>query len=292
MHPVECRELSKRYRERSALAGVTMHVPEGSITAVVGENGAGKTTLLRLVVGLMRPTSGTVSLWGMDPRVKPEVRERLGYVPERPALDRRFTGDDLARLSLRVRRRFSLAAYARAMDELEVDGSRKVDELSKGMQTRLALALALAQEPDLMVLDEPTEGLDPLVRRRVLAELIGLAAGFGATVLFTAHVLGEVERVADRVIVLVGGRCRLEAPLHELRASEHMVRLRFDAVPSPATLRALAGVRSVHVDGDVAHVHYSGPPELLLAMSGAREVLGAEAMDLESVYLSFVEGRA
>lgn len=208
---VETDQLTKTYRASTALDALTLQVRPG-ITGVVGANGAGKSTLIKVVLGLLKPTSGTVHVLGQDPgRAGPRVRALVGYMPEHECLPADVTAADfvlhMAVMSGLPRR----AGRERTADVLrhvglDEEGHRAMGGYSTGMKQRVKLAQALVHDPALVLLDEPTSGLDPRARDDMLELVARVHADFGISVLVTSHLLGELERTAERVIVLDGGR--------------------------------------------------------------------------------------
>jgi ABC-2 type transport system ATP-binding protein len=220
MAALEWHGVSKRFRDRAALAGVSFAVPEGACVGLLGPNGAGKTTALRLALGFCRPDAGTVRLRGQAPE-EPAARVGVGYLPERLALPGRTSVRSLLRLHAR------LAGLEAGRSEDEIDAvlaltglaARSRDAcggLSKGLAQRVGFALALLGSPELLILDEPTSGLDPLGVRDA-RDWIQAARERGCTLLVSSHVLSEIERTCDHVVILQGGRIaasgRLEAVL-------------------------------------------------------------------------------
>ena len=198
-----------------ALSDVSLSVPVGQVTAVLGANGAGKTTAIRCLLGLERPDAGTVRVLGQAPGA--DIRRQIGYVAEKPELYDWMSVEETGWFAAGFYPDGYLDAFTRWCRRLDVDAAAKVGALSKGMKAKVALSLALAHDPPLLVLDEPTSGLDPLVRREFLESMIGVAAE-GRTVLLCSHQVAEVERVADRAVVLIGGHVVAEESLEQLRA--------------------------------------------------------------------------
>lgn len=211
--------LVKRFGDVTALDGLDLQVPEGAVYVLVGPNGAGKTTLLRLLMNLVRRDAGEVGVSGVDPRDRPgEARARIGYVPEGHALGYRWM--TVGRLLDHCAKYYPSwdAAYARRLaDAYEVDPGRKCDALSKGQSRRVQLLLALAHRPPLLLLDEPTDGLDHVVRDETLALLSEHLADTPTTALLSTHRVYEVERLVDHVGVLSHGRLVGQLPRAELQ---------------------------------------------------------------------------
>jgi ABC-2 type transport system ATP-binding protein len=226
-------ELTKRYRRSWALRDCTLDLPPGSVTALVGPNGAGKTTLLRLAVGLLTPTSGSVEVFGESPTTN-SVRalSRIGFLAQDHPLYRHFTVADLLRFGRSSNVRFDQDLAVKRLTGLGVPLDRRAGALSGGQQSQVALALALAKRPDLLVLDEPLASLDPLARREFQQTLMGAVADGGLTVLFSSHAVHELELVCDHLVVLNHGRVAVAGEIEALRA-EHRVLVgpRVDADP-------------------------------------------------------------
>lgn len=233
--------LTKRYGARTALDGIDLRVPDGAVYVLVGANGAGKSTTLKLLLNLQRPDAGTVEVFGLDTALRgPEVRAQVGYVPEHPDPGHRWmTCERLLR---------HVESYYPAWDRgyadhlgraLGVQPHRRAGTLSKGESRRLQLVLALAHRPPLLLLDEPTDGLDPVARRRALALLAEHLADTPTTVLVSTHQLYEVESLADHVGVLREGRLVAQMPCEELQRTVRRYRLEVpEGWEAPPELRA------------------------------------------------------
>lgn len=213
-------DLTRRFGTTTALAGVTLSLPRGAVYGLVGANGAGKTTLIKHLLGLLRAESGSVRVFGLDPVADPVgVLSRIGYLSEENDLPGWMRVDELVRYT----RAFYPAwddAYAEDLRAtFALDPAAKVKNLSKGQKARAGLLIALAYRPELLVLDEPSSGLDPIVRRDILGAVIRTIAHEGRTVLFSSHLLDEVEQVADHVTMISHGKITLSAPLNAIKAS-------------------------------------------------------------------------
>ena len=212
------RDLSRHFGANAALSSVSLTIPCGGVHGLVGENGAGKTTLIRHILGLLRAEAGSVRVFGIDPIADPVgVLSRIGYLSEQNDLPGWMRVDEL----LRYTRAFYPAwddAYAEQLrDAFDLDPAARVRTLSKGQKARAGLIVALAYRPELLVLDEPSSGLDPIVRRDILEAIIRTIAEDGRTVLFSSHLLDEVERVADRVTMISRGQVALAGTISDLR---------------------------------------------------------------------------
>ncbi|WP_439381634.1 ABC transporter ATP-binding protein [Amycolatopsis lexingtonensis] len=208
---IETRALGKRYRRTWALRNCDLTVPAGRIVALVGPNGAGKTTLLHLAAGLLRPDSGEVRVFGHPPAA---ALAQIGFVAQDTPLYRDFTTTELITMGGKLNRRWDAAAARERLAGVPPD--RPAGKLSGGQRAQVALALALAKRPRLLLLDEPIASLDPLARREFLRTLMGAVAEDGTTVLLSSHLLTDLERTCDHLIVLQDARVRLAGPVDEL----------------------------------------------------------------------------
>jgi ABC-2 type transport system ATP-binding protein len=240
---VEARDLYRAYRRTVALDGVSLVIPKGKVFGLVGENGAGKTTFIRHVMGLLRTERGNIRVFGMDPVKEPEkVLARIGFLSEDRDMPRWMKVREL----MGYMRTFFPDWDDRYADELlqlfELDPRAKLGTLSRGQLAKAGLLAALAHKPDLLVLDEPSSGLDVMVRREILSAVIRTAADEGRTVLFSSHLLEEVERVADHVAMIASGKVVLDEPMEVMRDEFQRVLLAEappeDAAPLPGLLTA------------------------------------------------------
>lgn len=217
---VEIVELTRRYGAKTVLDNVSLSLAPGGVYGLVGANGAGKTTLIRHILGLLRPDSGRVRVFGLDPVADPVgVLARVGYLSEDNDLPGWMRVDELMRYARAFYPAWDDRYAAELRDTFALDPSARVGTLSKGQKARAGLLVALAYRPDLLVLDEPSSGLDPIVRRDILGAIMRTTAQQGRTVLFSSHLLDEVEEVADHVTMISSGRIVLSAPLDEVRRS-------------------------------------------------------------------------
>jgi ABC-2 type transport system ATP-binding protein len=217
-HAIAIETLYYRAGKTFAIRDLTLHVPSGSIYGFLGPNGSGKTTTIRLILGLLRPLRGCVTvLDGRMPEDHARVLERIGYVPEQPHLDPTMTVGELIRFQAAFYRRWDAARARQLAEEFQLDDPHLFGRLSKGQKAKLMILLALAQRGDLLVLDEPTDGLDPVVRRDILAALIAYVSESGATIFISSHLVHELERVCDWVAVMDDGRLVTEVPLEKLK---------------------------------------------------------------------------
>jgi ABC-2 type transport system ATP-binding protein len=237
---VDIKGVSRSFGKKIALDEVDLSVAKGSVVGLVGENGAGKTTLLKHVLGLFKPRNGTVRVFGKDPVEDPEsVLGEIGYLSEVRDLPDWMKIGELMSYTKAFFPSWddSFAEELRNMFELSLD--QKVKTLSRGQRARAGLIAAIAHRPQLLVLDEPSSGLDPVVRRDILSAIIRTVADEGRTVLFSSHLLDEVQRVSDHVAMLHLGKMLLSSPMDEVLTSHHRLTVRFEQpLDSPLKLDA------------------------------------------------------
>jgi ABC-type multidrug transport system ATPase subunit len=222
--------LSRRFGAKAALDDVSLYVPRGSVFGLVGENGAGKTTLIKHILGLFRAETGSVRVFDLDPVADPvQVLGGIGYLSEQPDLPGWMRVDELLRYTQAFYPGWD-AAYAEELrKQFGLDSRARLKTLSKGQQAKAGLLAAQAHRPRLLLLDEPSSGLDPMVRRDILEAVIRTVADEGRTVFFSSHLLEEIERVSDHVAMLHQGKLVLCGPLDEIKRQHRCVTLRFGA---------------------------------------------------------------
>ncbi|MFR9777385.1 ABC transporter ATP-binding protein [Micromonospora sp. MS34] len=220
---LEADRLGKRYGRRWALQDCSLRLPAGRIAGLVGPNGAGKSTLLHLAVGLLDPDAGEVRIFNRSPYDNPAVLPEIGFVAQDTPLYRDFTAAELVQLGGRMNRRWDAALARERLAQLGIPPKLPVGKLSGGQRAQVALALALAKRPRLLLLDEPVASLDPLARREFLQSLMGSVAESGTTVLLSSHLLADLERVCDHLIVLHASRVRLEGAVDDLVAAHRQL---------------------------------------------------------------------
>ncbi|MCA1782541.1 MAG: ABC transporter ATP-binding protein [Dermatophilaceae bacterium] len=287
-NPIVLRDLHKSYGRTEALRGVDLAVQRGEVYGFIGPNGAGKTTTMRILVDVLRPTSGTVRVLGSDPRGGgADLRARIGYLPGELAMDGRSDAGSWLDYQARIHRA-APDAWQPYAERLGLDPSRVIGKLSRGNKQKVGLARAFAHEPELLILDEPTSGLDPLVQQEFHA-MVGEATDRGQTVFLSSHVMSELEQVAERIGVIREGRIIAEAPLDELRGTlGTRFTVQFSSPVDLGALRRVSGVTDLHEHADVVVIEHQGSPDALLKSLAAHTVshLRAEAPDLEESVLA------
>ncbi len=286
---IAIRNVTRAFGNKRALDNVSLIVPRGIVYGLVGANGAGKTTLIRHVLGLLKAQSGSVRVFGLDPVKEPvTVLSRVGYLSEEGDLPGWMRVDEL----MRYMRAFYPTwdeAYAQDLRcQFDLDPAAKVKTLSKGQKARAGLLVALAYRPELLLLDEPSSGLDPIVRRDILGAIVRTIAEEGRTVLFSSHLLDEVERISDRVAMLKAGRILFTGDMDEIKQTHHRLTLRFgDERHEPPHLN---GVLSWHGRGCEWTAVANGRIEALTLAASAvgAEVVEQKALSLDEIFIAQV----
>ena len=280
---IEARGLGRRYGRREALADCTLDVPAGRVTGLVGPNGAGKTTLLRLAGGMLAPTSGTIEVCGGRPGSGPAQLAKVGYVAQDTPVYAGLSVAEHLRLGARLNPRWDAAVARARVERLGLDPAQKAGKRSGGQRAQLALTLGLAKRPELLLLDEPVASLDPLARRDFLAVLMEAVAEQELGVVLSSHLVADLERVCDHLVVLVGARVRLAGEVETL-LDQH-VRLtgpRRDPATLPADQQV---VQESTTDRQSTLVVRTDRPVLDPAWSVGR-------LDLEDLVLAYMSGAA
>ncbi|MGF7238157.1 MAG: ABC transporter ATP-binding protein [Frankia sp.] len=216
---LEASGLGKRYGRRWALSDCTLTIPAGRVVGLVGPNGAGKTTLLQLAVGLAKPTAGTVTVLGGRPAAGPAQLARVGFVAQDTPTYARLSIADHLRFGARLNPRWDADAARHRVEQLGLDPRQRAGKLSGGQRAQLALTMAIAKRPDLLILDEPVASLDPLARREFLEHLLEVAAGQRLSVVLSSHLVADLDRVCDYVVVLADSRVQVAGTVEMLLAS-------------------------------------------------------------------------
>jgi len=301
---VEVANLHRRYGDVHAVQGLDFQLRRGEVLGFLGPNGAGKTTTMQMICGVLAPSEGAVRIGGVDLLENPIAAKRqLGYLPEQPPLYREFTVDEYLRYcahlrGLRKRDATSAMEEAKARCGLEGNGGRLIDNLSKGYQQRVGIAQAILHRPAVVVLDEPTVGLDPIQIREIRELMTELGTDHG--VILSTHILPEVQAVCDRVQILHEGRLVLDEDLAQLSKNQRprSTRVKFRRPPSRKTLVALAGVTRIEVvDADTLRLHH-GDDESLAERVVAASVAGdwglyelvSESRSLEEIFVELTFG--
>jgi ABC-2 type transport system ATP-binding protein len=228
---IETRELRKSFKSNVALNGLDLNVPAGSIFGFLGRNGAGKTTTIKLLMGFLKPDAGDARIFGLsakDPSASVEIRRRLGFVTEEKELYPYMTVAQIIRFTRSFFPKWRDDLEQRYLKLFDLPPNRKIPELSKGMRSKLMLLLGVTRGAELLILDEPTDGLDPVAVEDMLRELVAISAAEGTTIFFSSHQLEEVEQIADSVCIIDRGTAIVTGSLDDLKAQYQRLRVVFD----------------------------------------------------------------
>ena len=245
MHAIELRGVGFDRRKGFEIRNLDLGVQHGSIYGFLGPNGSGKTTTIRLIMGMLRPTAGPIQVLGFDvPKDSARVALSTGYVPERPHIYPRLTVGRAIAFHATFYPTWDQPLADRLLRSFGLAEGQKVGRLSKGQMGQLVLLLALSQRPNLLVLDEPTDGLDPVIRRMVLSAVLDYVADSGCTVFISSHLVHELERICDWVGVLDGGRMVAELPMQAFRSGIKVLRIKDPPASGADTPFSLLGTRA------------------------------------------------
>jgi ABC-2 type transport system ATP-binding protein len=289
---IETADVRKSYGSVQALAGLDLRVPRGAICGLLGRNGAGKTTTIKVLLGMARPTSGTARVFGLaadDRRASVEIRGRTAFVSEDKDLYGGMTVDELIRFAAPFYPKWRADLAAGYLAQLELRADARVNDLSRGMRTKLALLIALSTGAELLILDEPTSGLDPAAIEQVLQVLVKQAGRDGTTVLFSTHQLVEVDQIADHVAIVDRGRVVLGGQLDDVRAAHRRVQLVFDGAAPNAAFKT-SGIVSVRREGRVLSVLSRSGEEGVIAEARALKPTSVDVLPvtLKEIFLETV----
>jgi ABC-2 type transport system ATP-binding protein len=276
---VETRDLTKRFGNNYALSGLTMTVPPGHIVGFLGRNGSGKTTTIKILLDVIRRASGEATVLG-EPTGSVAIRRRIGFLGEDKRLYSYMTVREIIAFTRPFFPTWRIETETRLLADFELPLSRKVNTLSKGMRTKLGLLLNLCRHSELLILDEPSEGLDPVMAEQMLQNLVRQAAD-GTTIFFSSHQVAEIEQIADHIIAIEKGRVILEGSLDHLRQNFRRVNLVFDDPPPPEAFRR-DGVDRVIVQARTISILASRNVDEIAALG---PLLAAKSVDVQCVGL-------
>lgn len=288
--PLIFERVVRRFGRKTALGGVDLEVRPGSIVGLIGRNGAGKTTSLRLAHGLLHPDAGRISVLGLDPVSDGlAVRSRVSLLSEEASLYPWMRVGEITALASSLHPRWDGGLASSLSRKLELDPEARIKDLSRGTRAKVALVLSAACRPDLLLLDDPTAGLDPLVRREILEGILSTVSEDGGAVLYASHLVQDIERVADHIAVLDHGRMVLAGPLERIKAEMHRARAVFEG-EAPAGVEP-AGKIDITSDGRLLTVVAKAAAnelELYLRDLGALEV-EVEPLPLEEILVALLK---
>lgn len=289
---LETRGLTKYYEKDLALDHLDLKIPKGCICGFLGRNGAGKTTAIKLMLGLLNPTAGSASLLGCDcTELTPSIRQRIGYVTEGHRLIRWMTIDQLEKLQRAFYpRQWDRILFADIIEYFGLSKKKKIKHLSNGQRAQVSLALTLAPNPEFLIMDDPTLGLDPAIRRQFLEGMIKLIMTENRTILFSSHILADVERVANRIIVLDKGVLRANCSLEEFRQQVKKIKVSFnEKAPTKVEIDGLLHCRSLNNELELTLVGTEDEKiEKWIKYSGAEKFQHIK-MNLEDQFIEYTE---
>ncbi len=290
-HVIETRKLTKYYGSKCVVDSLDLQIPRGSVYGFLGRNGAGKSTVIRMLLGMVHPTRGSAAVLGEDSAdLSPEARRRIAYLAEGHPIYRWMTVRDAVMFTRAFYPQWNQTLLDQILDHFELSPRQKIRRLSNGQRAQVSLALAVAFDPELLILDDPTIGLDTVVRRDFLESLIQIIQRQGRTILFSSHILSDVERVADRIGILVDGVLRVDCPTEHFKQAVRKVVLEFAAEP-PAfpPCKGLVSSRAVGTDLELVVVDYSQEHQQLAESLQPRSIELVE-LNLEEAFIEYTRG--
>jgi ABC-2 type transport system ATP-binding protein len=290
--------LTKYYGAQCAVDSLNLRVAQGTVYGLLGRNGAGKSTAIKMLLGMAHPNYGRAELFGEDAaRLRPETRARIAYLAEGHPLYRWMTIDQAVRYTRAFyeRYRWNQPLVEQILDHFELSPKRKIRRMSNGQQAQVALALAVASDPELLILDDPTLGLDTVVRRDFLESLIQIIQRRGRTILFSSHILGDVERVADRIGILVDGVLRVDCPTDHFKDSirKVLLELKSDSNGEPPEIANCPGVVSRRRVGTKLELVVAGFGDRHRTLFSSFDARAVEVIDfnLEDAFIEYTRGQ-
>ena len=284
--------LTKYYDGHCALDSLNLRVAQGTVYGLLGRNGAGKTTAIKMLLGMAHPSRGRAELLGEDAsQLRPETRAHIAYLAEGHPLYRWMTIGQAVQFTRAFHERWDQRLLEQILDHFELSTKRRIRRLSRGQQAQVALALAVATDPELLILDDPTLGLDTVVRRDFLESLIQIIQRRGRTILFSSHILGDVERVADRIGIIVDGVLRVDCPTDHFKQSVRKVVLEFAGEPpEPPPCPRLVNGRRVGHNLELVVVDFNSEHQSLFESLKPRRMEVLE-FNLEDAFIEYTRGQ-
>ena len=283
---VEVRELSRRFGHQMALDHISLDVRQGYVYGLVGANGAGKTTLMRHLLGLLKAEQGTVRVFGLNPVTHPvSVLQRIGYLSEEREMPEWMRIDELMRYTAAFHSHWDNLYACELLSTFRLPGSKKIRELSKGMRAQVGLVAAVAHRPDLLLLDEPSTGLDAVVRKDILNAIVRTVADDGRTAIFSSHLLDEVELMSDYVFMFDGGQLIVQGSLDDVKAEHQQATVRFSTPYETLQFKGLLSAQPCMGSWNVVcHGKYEQVLQQLSAMGG--EVTQCRSASLQEIFVA------
>ena len=289
---IETQNLTRYFGPKCAVNALSVAVPRGCVFGFLGRNGSGKTTTIRMLLGLLEPTRGSVKVLGFDSRdLSPDVRARIGYLAEGHPVYGWMRVGECGKFQARFYENWNDDLFHSVLDYFHLDPKARAKDLSRGERAGLSLALTLAPEPELLILDDPAMGLDPVARRALLESMVYVTRQADRTIFFSSHLLSDVERVADRIAVLDRGQLRSCCSLGTFRSRVRRVVLRFKGRPPEAPdIPGLLHAIRTEQEMSLTIANYDGQTEALIEKLGAED-LQHVPIDLEEAFIDYVGER-
>ncbi len=289
---IEMNDVHKSYKRTKALAGFDLQVPTGSIYGFLGPNGAGKTTAIKLLMGMLKANGGEARVFGLntsDPTGSVEARKRVGFVAEEKELYPYMTVEQIIRFTRPFYPGWREDLEKRYLKLFDLPANRKIPKLSKGMRSKLMLLLAMARGADLLILDEPMEGLDPAANEDVLRELVELSAAEGTTIFFSSHQIADVEQISDHICIIDQGTSRVSGALDDMKANYRKVQITFPDSPPPS-VQWLEGATRIRQEGRMVSMLAFKNVDAILAQGRSFPGALAESfpLNLKEIFLSYI----
>lgn len=283
--------LTKYYKSKAVVRDVTLQIPTGTVYGLLGRNGAGKSTLIKMLLGMVHPDRGRATLLSdHSENLKPSTRARIAYLAENHPLYKWMTIEELIRFTRPFYSIWNEEFLRGILDHFGLSCRSKIRRLSNGQRAQVSLAIALAPDPELLILDDPTLGLDTVVRRDFLESMVQLIQRRGRTILFSSHILGDVERIADRIGIMMDGVLRVDCPLDHFK--ESVRRLIIEWSGEPVSLAGRQGVVSERITGRRSELVTVANPVELSELAISTSALSTEVveMNLEDAFIAYTRG--
>lgn len=291
--PIVTRRLTKYYGTKAVVNALDLRIPKGCVYGFLGRNGAGKSTTIKMLTGMVHPDSGTIRVLGEDPlKLRPETRSRIAYLAEGHPLYNWMTVGQIVRFTRAFYQNWNDRLLEQILDHFELSPKAKLGRLSNGQRAQVSLALAIAPDPELLILDDPTLGLDTVVRRDFLESLIQIIQRRGRTILFSSHIWGDVERVADRIGILVDGILRVDCPTDDFKAAIRKVVLDFPTTPPEFPgCQGLVSSRALGHRRELVFVGFSDEHRRIAeALTPAPLSIDTVELSLEDAFIEYTRG--
>ncbi len=290
-HVIETRRLTKYYGSKCVVDGLGLQIPRGTVYGFLGRNGAGKSTAIKMLLGMVHPTRGSAAVLGEDAaELSPDTRSRIAYLAEGHPIYRWMTIRDAMRFTRAFYPQWNQTLLDQILEHFELSPRQKIRRLSNGQRAQISLALAVAPDPELLILDDPTIGLDTVVRRDFLESLIQIIQRQGRTILFSSHILADVERVANRIGILVDGVLRVDCPTDHFKQAVRKIVLGFtEQPPEFPACDGLVSSRAVGTDLELVVVDYSEHHQQLAESLDPRTIEVVD-LNLEEAFIEYTRG--